>query len=257
MGYKSRDVEVTFLQEGICIIVSCDSCGAIGAKDLDVILIPAAITGRFTARVALAEVIASGAKPEIITVAIACEPEPTGSDILEGVRTELLAAGVENVKMVVSTEKNIPTRQTGLGISVIGSCDISDLRLGKTEIGDWIYGLGKLKVGAEVNDPDDPEIVRIEHLLQLLKDQDIHDLIPIGSGGIRSECELLAQEVQGRIEYDPNCPIPLEKSAGPATALIFTSQTIQNRDFGPLPFNRIGRVQKNYKIGEIKDDKNK
>lgn len=246
MGYKARDVEVAFLQEGVCIVVSCDSCGAIGSKELDVVSVPANLTGRFTARVALLEVMASGARPEIIAVAIAGEPEPTGSNIIEGVRSELLAAGLENVKLVVSTEKNVPTRQTGLGISVVGSCDISDLRLGKTEIGNWIYGIGKPKVGSEVNDSDDPEIVQIEHLLKLLKNEAVHDLIPIGSGGIRSECELMEREVQGRVEYDANCPIPLEKSAGPSTVLIFTtSHSIQEFDFGSLPFYRVGRILKN------------
>ena len=246
MGYKARDVEVAFLQEGVCIVVSCDSCGAIGSKELDVVSVPANLTGRFTARVALLEVMASGARPEVITVAISSEPEPTGSNIIGGVRAELLAAGLEHVKLVVSTEKNVPTSQTGLGVSVVGSCDISNLRLGKSEIGDWIYGLGKPKVGSEVNDPDDPEIVRIEHLLKLLKNGAVHDLIPVGSRGIRSECELVAREIQGRIEYDLNCPVPLEKSAGPSTVLIFTIRhTIQEFDFGSLPFYRVGRILEN------------
>lgn len=243
MGYKSRDVEVAFLPGGVCIVVSCDSCGAIGPKELDVVPVPASVTGRCTVRVALLEVMASGARPEVVTVAISAEPEPTGGGIIEGVRAELMAAGLKQVKLVVSTEKNVPTRQTGLGVSVIGSCNIAHLRLGRTQIGDWIYGLGTPKVGLEAADPADPEIVRIEHLQKLLENAAVHDLIPVGSGGIRSECELVAKEVQGRIEYDGNCPVPLEKSAGPSTVLIFTTiHRLEEFAAGPLPFYRIGRV---------------
>lgn len=243
MGYKSRDVEVSFLPGDLCIVVACDSCGAIGSKELDAVQVPASVTGRCTARVALLEVIASGARPEIMTVAISAEPEPTGADIIGGIRAELAAAGLEHVKLIVSTEKNIPTRQTGLGVSVVGCCQIAGLRLGRTQIGDWVYGLGKPKVGSEAADPDDPEIVRTEHLRKLLENAVVHDLIPVGSGGIRCECELAAGEIQGRVDYEANCPVPLDKSAGPSTVLIITaSHPFQEFAAGPLPFYRIGRV---------------
>jgi ribosomal protein L14 len=223
VGYKNRDVEVVFPEEGLCLVAACDSCGAVGAKELDIVKVPAEVTGRFTARVALLEVITSGAIPQLITVAVANEPEPTGTRILDGVRAELEAAGLEKIKLAVSTEKNIPTRQTGVGISVIGCCRPDSLRLGKTEPGDFIYALGKPKVGSELSDPEDPEIIQIRHLAGLLHNQTIHELIPVGSGGISHECRLLLQEVAGRLQFIPDCPVPLGKSAGPATVLLFSA----------------------------------
>ncbi|WP_300463587.1 hypothetical protein [Desulfobacula sp.] len=38
MGYKGRDVEVCLLENDLCLIVACDSCGAVGEKDLDQVL---------------------------------------------------------------------------------------------------------------------------------------------------------------------------------------------------------------------------
>ncbi|NLI92386.1 MAG: alpha-ribazole kinase [Peptococcaceae bacterium] len=243
MGYKNRDVEVVFLKEGLCLVAACDSCGAIGSKELDAVSVPADVTGRFTARVALLEVIASGAIPQMITVAISNEPDPTGIQILSGVRAELLSAGLKRLKMVTSTEKNIPTKQTGLGISVFGSCDFDDLRLGKTEPGDFIYGLGKPKVGPEVDDPEDREIIQVKHLAVLLKKKPIHDLIPVGSRGIRYECELLQQTVRGRVEFAPGCPVPITKSAGPSTVLLFSAKD-KIQELGPdmPPLYLIGQI---------------
>lgn len=239
MGYKNRDVEVVFLNTDACLVVACDSCGAIGEKERDVVKVPAAVTGRSTVRVALMEVMASGAIPQIITVAISNEREPTGAQILEGVRQELAISGLENIKVLDSTEKNVPTQQTGLGISVIGSCSPLDLRLGKTEKGDFLYGIGMPKVGHEVMSPDDPEIMQIKYLQALIHCPDIHDLIPAGSKGLHYECEQLGNLLDIRPEYDPDCPIPLAKSAGPSTALLFTScrklHELDLKEFDLLP----------------------
>lgn len=247
MGYRGRDVEVSLLKGGQCLVVACDSCGAVGSKELDVVQIPEKITGRFTARVALLEVMASGAEPEVMTVAISNEAQPTGEKILEGVYEELQSLGLEHLPMAISTEKNMLTRQTGLGISVIGVSDASVLRLACTQIGDFVYGLGVPKVGQELSDPEDPEIIRGEHLRKLLSNQDVHDVIPLGSQGIRGEAELLAQSIKGRLILAPGCPVELEKSAGPATALIFTTaHEIQGLDvdlsLGLKPYF-VGRIQ--------------
>lgn len=243
MGYKNRDVEVVFLKENLCLVAACDSCGAIGSKELDVVNVPAHVTGRFTTRVALLEVIACGAIPQLITVAISNEPDPTGSHILEGVRAELLLAGLGALPLAMSTEKNIPTSQTGLGISVVGSCDANDLRLGKTEPGDYIYGLGKPKMGSEVRDPGDQEIIQVKHVSALLKEKTIHDVIPVGSGGIQHECDLLQLTVQGRVEFAPDCPVPITKSAGPSTVIMFsTKDKIEDLGLELPPLYLIGQI---------------
>lgn len=223
MGYRGRDVEVLFLKEGELLAVACDSSGAIGSKALDVVKVPEHITGRFSARVALFEVLAAGAEPKMLTVAISNENNPTGEGILEGVREELRALNLEQLPLVISTEKNMMTQQTGLGISAIGVGEAAALRLGVTQIGDFIYGLGLPKVGPEVFGAEDPEIIQGEHILKLLGTQGVHDIVPVGSQGIRGEAELLAHSAQGIARFDLTSQIDMNKSAGPSTALIFTT----------------------------------
>lgn len=249
MGFKGRDVEVLFLNEGECLVVACDSCGAIGSKTLDIVQVPEQVTGRFTARVTLLEVLAAGAEPKMLTVAISNEADPTGDRILEGVREELKSLNLAQLPLVISTEKNIITRQTGLGISVIGVADVSTLRLATTQVGDFIYGLGLPKVGSEVSDPEDPEIIRGEHIRMLLGQQSVQDIIPIGSQGIRGEAFALAQTLKGKLILNSTCSVDLNKSAGPVTALIFsTKQKIQEDRFEEILGLRP------YFVGEIQEE---
>lgn len=223
MGYKGRDVAVSFLKEGQCLIAACDSSGAIGSKALDVVQVPERITGRFAARVALFEVLAAGAEPKMLTVAISNENVPTGEGILEGVREELRALNLEDLPLVISTEKNMITQQTGLGISAIGVAEVESLRLGVTQAGDFIYGLGAPKVGPEIFGAEDPEIIQGEHIRKLLGTKSVHDVVPIGSQGIRGEAESLAYSAKGIVRFESTCQMEMNKSAGPSTALIFTT----------------------------------
>lgn len=246
MGYHNRDVEVAFLNEEECLVAACDSCGAIGSKELDVVKVPPYITGRFTARVALLEVVSVGAVPQIITVAVSNEPDPTGAEILEGVRDELRAFELSSLRMAISTEKNMPTQQTALGISIVGVCLKSKLRIATSQAGDIVYCLGLPKVGPEVKSPDDLEIVQARDVRYLLKQEGVHDIIPVGSKGIRAEVELLASGLNYTFvaESSNSLPIDLDKSAGPSTCLIFTALPEMGAwDFAPTPLFKIGRIR--------------
>ncbi len=251
MGYRGRDVEVTFA-DGLCVVVACDSCGAIGGKELDVIRVPPYISGRFTTRVALFEVLTTGVQPRIGTVAICNEPNPTGEEILRGVRDELNMAGVGPLPIAISCEKNMPTKQTGLGITLVGMGEVGDLRIAATKPRDNIFCLGVPKVGSEVDSPDDPEIVQAEHLRLLLKERKVHDIIPVGSQGILGEIHILATalnlsfiaanrpdlgqflDVGHNSLETPN----IRKSGGPATCVIFTAEPGFEHDFKLIQTNQ-------------------
>lgn len=250
MGYLGRDVEVVSINQTQYLVASCDSCGAIGMKDLDVIKIPWSITGRFTTRVALLEVLSTGAVPQLITAAISNEPHPAGDEILEGVKEELESAGL-TLPIAISTEKNMPTKQTGLGISVIGVVEKNKLRIATAQAGDDVYCLGFPKVGPEINNANDPEIVQVKTIQVLLGISSIHDIVPIGSRGIRCEAEQLAASVNSRLRIDINCTFDLNKSAGPSTCLIFSSSLsllevldLAFSSFPNLPLTRIGELLK-------------
>ncbi|GAB6154369.1 hypothetical protein JCM17380_31190 [Desulfosporosinus burensis] len=237
MGYQGRDVEVVSLNKAQYLVASCDSCGAIGMKELDTYQVPWSITGRLTTRVALLEVLSTGAVPKLMTVAISNEPYPTGDEIIKGVNDELEAAGLETLPMAISTEKNMTTQQTGLGISVIGVAEKNKLRIGTAQSGDDVYCLGLPKVGSELNNPEDPEIVQVKALQFLLEISSIHDIISVGSRGIRLEAELLASTINKRLHVDSTCPLDLDKSAGPSTCLIFSSSALLSQSsLTPLSF---------------------
>lgn len=248
MGYLGRDLEVVSINKAQYLVASCDSCGAIGMKELDECKVSWFMTGKLTTRVALLEVISTGAVPQMLTVAISNEQYPTGDELLRGVNDELESAGfLKTLPMAISTEKNMPTQQTGLGISVIGVAEKNKLRIGTAQPGDDVYCLGFPKVGPELNNPEDPEIVQVKFLQVLLGIPSIHDLIPVGSRGIRLEADQLASTVNCHWRVDPTCALDLDKSAGPSTCLIFTASSSSDLDqvfssFPNLPLTRIGKL---------------
>lgn len=215
-------------------------------KDLDEVRISWSITGRLTTRVALMEVLSTGAVPQMMTVAISNEPYPTGEGILEGVREELVFARL-TLPMAISTEKNIITQQTGLGVSVIGVAEKNQLRIGTSQSGDNIYCLGFPKVGPEINNPEDSEIVQIHHIQALLNICGVHDIIPVGSRGIHVEAQQLASNVKKQMIVDPSCVLDLHKSAGPSTCLIVSASSssifdLKSSGFERLPLTKLGRL---------------
>lgn len=249
LGYLGRDVEVVSINKAQYLVASCDSCGAIGMKELDAYKISWFITGKLTTRVALLEVISTGAVPQMLTVAISNEPYPTGDELLRGVNDELESAALKTIPMAISTEKNMHTQQTGLGISVIGVAEKNKLRIGTAQPGDDVYCLGFPKVGPELNNPEDPEIVQVKAIQVLLGISSIHDIIPVGSRGIRLEADQLASTVNSRLRVDPTCALDLDKSAGPSTCLIFSSSSSSSgvldqafSSFPNLPLTRIGKL---------------
>lgn len=243
MGYKGRDVEVVSIDKDKHIVVACDSCGAIGLKPLDQVQISPYIVGRFTARVALLEILATEAQPIMATVASSNEPHPTTEEILAGVKDELGALDYQGIPIAISTEKNMPTEQTGLGITIMGLCARQRPRIATTLPGDELYCLGIPKVGNEVTAYDDPEIVQGIHILALLKYQGIHDIVPVGSRGIGQEADSLATSIGGKFVALAQNKINLAKSAGPSTCLIFTcAPGTRPPDFARDITVKIGRV---------------
>ncbi|KXG77977.1 hypothetical protein AN618_07850 [Fervidicola ferrireducens] len=218
----NRDVVLIKINGGTFLAVACDSAGGVGEKERDVVKVSPYITGRFTCRVALMELLAIGAKPLTLTATISCEPSPTGEGLLKGIKDELSACGLDDIPFAVSTEKNIPTCQTALGVTTIGIASEAELRMGKTKSGDIIYCLGVPKVGNEVF-LDDPDIADAMAVKRLLAFSEVHDIIPVGSRGIKGEVEHLAAVSGLSVRWERFLPVNTEKSAGPSTCVVFTA----------------------------------
>jgi hypothetical protein len=242
-GYKGRDVEVVVLDDGKCMVMACDSSGAIGEKELDLVKASPYLVGRLTARVALLEVISVGARPQMLSATISNEPFPTGEQVLKGVRDELHFMQLDHVlkHITISTEKNFETKQTAIGITVIGVCKPIDLKISSSENQDSVYLLGLPKVGNEIQGFDDQEIVNGQQVMQLLENSSVHDILPIGSKGISKELELMCANSALEFVLDPRIAIDIEKSAGPSTCLIVTiAKDAELGEFDALPIAKIG-----------------
>lgn len=228
--------DVLILRGGENALVSAvDSCGGIGRLPQDALTADPELVGEFTARTALLEVLAVGAAPSCASAAVCNGPEQA-ERLLAGIRKAL-----GNVPLVISTEKNMPTGMTALGVTVIGQCLFSALRLASSMPGDLLCCAGLPLVGPELLHPDislpSPAVVR-----RLLEYPGVHAVIPVGSRGIAAEAAVLAAESGLRARLDIQAGVDLHKSAGPSSCLLFTMQADASPALPGLPVTVVGSL---------------
>jgi len=214
---KYRDLTLLDLPGGTRLLVACDASGAIGPKEMDAVSVPGYVVGRFIARTPLMEVVAAGGRPVALINNCCVEPSPTGAELLRGVRDEARLAGLGDDAITGSFEKNVPVAQTGLGVTVLA---VAERPLGRAAAGDLVIALGYPKVGHEVS-LEDPEILDLPTLLAVARNPLIHDVLPVGSRGIASEMQTMAESAG--LVVEPLPPEPgwdLTKSAGPSTCCL-------------------------------------
>lgn len=198
------------------MIIACDAAGGIGPKEMDRVQVSGYVLGRFTARVALMEVMAGGGTPVAVVDTCCVEPEPTGREIRRGVLDEALLAGLGPEAVTGSFEKNVPTVQTGLGVTVLA---LSEGPFPRAAAGDLVVAVGRPKVGQEVS-LEDPEIMDLPTVAQLAQEPAVHDLLPVGSRGIAGELQELAASAGLNPELLAEPGWDLQKSAGPGTCCL-------------------------------------
>ncbi len=234
LEYARRgDVSIIKIPTGHAVVVGSTSSGAVGPKSLDKVKVEGRVLGKFLARVALMDVAATGAFPIMLSVTLGVEKEPTGRQILEGIRREAAVLGVEVSQVLMeNTEDNFETVQTGVGLTVVGFANDQDLRIGKTMPGDLLVAVGKPKVGDEVIPAEARgEIADLKNVTWLSQRKYVHDIVAVGTFGIAYEARTLAFAVGRQLKLTGKPPIDLEKSAGPATVVL---ATIDSQKFDEL-----------------------
>ncbi len=226
--HTERDVQLIRLDRRKVLVVSCDSSGAIGSKPLDQVKCPPEIVGKFAARVALMEVFATGARPICVAAPLAVEPTPTGKRILKGIRSEMKYAGLDShTPIIESTEKNFKTKQTGVGVTVLGLSNPSSLKIGRCMAGDGVFALGAPCVGAKVLSGERRHIIADPRdVSTLLRYGFVHEVIPVGSTGIMHEAKVMAKDSGLRFRPDNYEQNTLTESAGPATVILYASSAV-------------------------------
>jgi selenophosphate synthetase-related protein len=189
---------------------------------MDKVKVDGRVLGKFLARVSLMDVIATGAFPILLSVTLGVEKEPTGNEILEGIRREARTLGLEPDQVLMeNTEDNFETVQTGAGLTVIGYANEDELRLGKTSPGDLIVAIGRPKVGDEVLLAEAKgEIADLRNIVQLSQKKYVHDIAAVGTFGIADEARMIAYGVGRQLKLIEVKGLDLIKSAGPATVIL-------------------------------------
>ncbi len=241
---KIRDLTLVTLPSNQMLVIACDSCGGIGNKVRDVVKTSPDIVGYFTTRVALMEVLATGA--ELVTVVnnLSVEFNNTGNEILKGVKRAVESISLDQDMIITgSTEENFPTVQTGIGITAIGIIDKNKWEKPRTNKGALAVIAGLPKVGTEVLE-DQGEIFTLELLLKLMSNPKVQEILPVGSKGILYELEEMSKTNGLKTKLDKSINIDLYKSAGPATCAIIAIDEDyydEMREKCPIPLNKIGR----------------
>lgn len=235
------------------ILISCDSCGGIGEKENDILKAPLEIVGGVTVRVPLLEILTLGAKPISVSVTISNEPEATGERILNGIKDELMNSLGYIPPLVVSTEKNMPTSMTALGITVVGVIDDIDIRISENPFYYYGYVIGRPSVGSEVLEFKD-EIFSKEQLNKLIGMKEVLEIIPCGSSGVYGELYSVLSHLKDRSNNETDLPFEdcsirllldelsnnkiYTKSCGPSTAAI----VIADRDISKILGDKATRL---------------
>ncbi|MCW7076343.1 MAG: ribbon-helix-helix protein, CopG family [Candidatus Syntrophoarchaeum sp.] len=213
---RRRDLLLLHLKNRQVIALGSTSSGGIGEKAGDKLQIDGRILGKIMARTALIKVIAVGASPITLVGNLSVELNPSGLAIFGGIREE--SRKIKRIEILEGhTEENFSTNETGLGITVLGIVEEERLKVGKIKAGDCVIAVGNPKVGREVLEEG---VIELETVLGLSKSERIHELLPVGSGGIRREIEELEKIYGIRISLKDNPRIAIDRSCGPSSVLL-------------------------------------
>lgn len=215
-----RDLSIIKIDEKKSIIIACDSCGSIGVKPMDELNVQPWIVGKFAARVPLMEVLCTGAEVISVMDSLCNEMEPTGNEIIRGIKAELAEAGVDSVIVNGSTEENFKTAMTAVGVTVTGIANVASLKVNNIRTEADIVCVGLPKVGGEITLPEDGDLIDYKTIKTLLALPDVYEIVPVGSKGIAYEVQALAENNGMSSELFSYSFPDLYKSGGPATCAI-------------------------------------
>ncbi len=200
------------MANGDYLVTACDICASIGEKSEDALYAPAMVVGAFTARTPLLELYAVGITPLTGVVTIGGESAPTGEKILAGVYQEM----DQVLPLTISTEKNMPTTMTSVGISFHGVGQ--PIKVGGFKTGDEVWLVGHPCVGQAVLHHQG-DLLNIHTVKKLVESEAVKEVLPVGSSGVLRECEDMVLADQASMHWFDH-GLDLEASAGPSTAAV-------------------------------------
>jgi len=205
------------------LVVATDSIGGIGPKPADTVASDAATVAHFALRVPLLEVLCAGAEPIAVIDDLCVELEPLGTQMITEIRRLAAEAGVPSEAITGSTEDNVATAATGIGVTVLGRLQPGRRVGGGSRAGDLVVCAGlpisaprhKLYIGH-------PEQVSVPAVLAALASGVVHDALPVGSKGLAWEVPQLAQADGLAVTWHSDHGLNLADSGGPSSCVLFS-----------------------------------
>jgi AIR synthase related protein len=217
--HRFRDI-LYWVDGGNAYVLACDSNAGIGQRPNDMLRQTPFETGYSAAKVPLLEVLATGAVPFVLTNALGGPRDDYGQQLLAGISAAIAEVDAE-VALTGSDETNAPTKQTAVGVSVVGRAPVTELRLRGAEPGDVILVVGLPKDGLLVPYTEgDQDIANLRDLQAVARLTFVHELLPVGSRGIAFEAGELAAGASGTVRFRDGVDVDLDASAGSSTCFL-------------------------------------
>lgn len=203
------------------LVIATDSIGGIGPKPADTVAADAATVAHFALRVPLLEVLCAGAQPIAVIDDLCVELEPTGAAMIAEIRRLAADAGVLPAAVTGSTEDNVTTVATGIGVTVLGRLSPGRRLGGGSRSGDVVVCAGR-----PISAPRDevyighPGQVPVAAVAAALASGVVHDALPVGSKGLAWEVPQLATE--GLTVHWRQSSIDRSDSGGPSSCVLFS-----------------------------------
>jgi hypothetical protein len=206
------------LYPGKELVITADNSGAIGEKERDAVRVSNETAGYFACRTAMMEQLAAGAEPYMIVL-----HNFTGDgawDAYESsVHQVLDELQLTDISITGSTETNMTTIQSGLGVTVAGVRDTVKRKQNSFDDNDIMFAvIGTPLVGSEVKTQAE-KIAPLALFRDLCQMEGVTGLLPSGSKGIQADW----RQWTGRTDK-LTCRLDTAKSAGPATCFIIAYQ---------------------------------
>lgn len=223
---RVRDLSVMMMPDGSHLLVACDSLGGIGPKRGDQVAATAYTTAHFATRVPLLEIVAARAAPRLIVNNLCFEGGRDADEMRRAVVDLAVEVGLDEAAVTGSTEENVPTTTTGVGITVIGSVDPGDLRLGSSRPGDLVVCLGRPRSAPRFRiTTTDIEMPSVAEVVAVLAIPGVHEVLPVGSRGVANEIDELAGTAGLRHQFIErhrlqDSGLDLHASGGPASCVL-------------------------------------
>lgn len=208
-----RDPDYTY-------VLACDANAGIGQRPHDALEQTPFDTGFSAAKVPLMEVLASGATPLAVTNTLGGPRDAYGTRIISGIGAAIAEVDAD-ITLTGSDETNVVTTQTSVGVTVVGRAAHNAIRLGTAQPGDVLVAVGVPKDGVVVPYTEGaPEIARVRDVQQAARLDFVHELLPVGSRGIRYEAAQLARGSRTRLQMHSPLDIDVTLSAGASTCFL-------------------------------------